>query len=488
MDFSRRLGLGCVAIAAGLSSMVAAAEASLCPATLPAALDAAIAQTPLERAYVGMVLQTEGTTATTQPTLYARNADQFFTPASGAKLFTTAAALHRLGADYRIRTAVYGSPGPAGSTNLLLVGRGDPTLTDSRLSDLAKQLAQSGVTRVNQLVLQDAYFPQFATNPTWEWGDAQWYYAPPVNSLILNGNAITVQVAPTQVGRPLALSWPSTFPSDPLPIVNNTLTVAPQAEAIPLKFWRTGGDAPLRVTGELPYTSDPRAYHLAVLNPAEQFANVLVRILEHQSISVAQTEITEVPSAIPGAELATLESPPLRELIMLTNQNSNNLYAEVLLKTLGVTYGDSPVTDASAAGGVAIATALAELGIDPTTVRLADGSGLSRHNLVTPAAMVETLQAMARHPQADIFRNSLAVAGINGTLRNRLGGTALENRVQGKSGALTGNVSLSGYLQPPDYEPLVFSIMINHSDQHARVLREQIDEILLLIAQLSDDC
>ena len=159
-----------------------------------------------------------------------------------------------------------------------------------------------------------------------------------------------------------------------------------------------------------------------------------------------------------------------------------------MFKTLGVTQIDPPFTDASTAGGEAIRKILADLGVDSATVRLADGSGLSRHNLVTPAAMAQTLQAMAVHPKADVYLNSLAVAGVSGTLSNRLGETVLEGRVQGKSGALTGNVSLSGYLQPPNYEPLVFTILINHSDQHASILRDHIDQILLLISQLSSEC
>jgi D-alanyl-D-alanine carboxypeptidase/D-alanyl-D-alanine-endopeptidase (penicillin-binding protein 4) len=188
----------------------------------------------------------------------------------------------------------------------------------------------------------------------------------------------------------------------------------------------------------------------------------LVSTLESQGISVAQAEISEQPSRNMGAELATVESPSLGELLVPTNQNSNNLYAEVLLKTLGVTDGEPPIIDASAAGGEVVAEALGELGVNSAHLRLADGSGLSRHNLVTPEALVATLQAMALHPEAEVFLDSLAVAGVSGTLRNRLDGTILEGRVQGKSGALTGNVSLSGYLQPPDYEPLVFSIVVNH--------------------------
>ena len=85
---------------------------------------------------------------------------------------------------------------------------------------------------------------------------------------------------------------------------------------------------------------------------------------------------------------------------------------------------------------------------------------------------------MAIHPQAAVFRNSLAVAGESGTLRHRLVGTPLAGRVQGKSGALTGNVALAGYVQPPNYDPLVVSVVINHSNQHARVLRAKIERVV----------
>ncbi len=483
-----RLGVGLVGFTLGMASLMPAGEATLCPAELAERLDSALAEGSLDRAYVGMLVQTQAGPEADGQILYARNADQFFTPASNAKLLTSAAAIHHLGSNYRIRTSVYASPGPGGLTNLRVVGRGDPTLTERQLTDLAQQLAHGGMNRVNQLVLQDAYFPQFATNPTWEWGDAQWYYAPPVNSLILNRNSVTVQIAPTQVGRPLNILWPEGVQSQDWSIDNDTMTVGGQDEAVPLSLWRTGGDTGVRISGQLSSTAGPVSYDLAVLNPGQQFAGVLVRVLGNQGISVAQTEITDRDSPATGDEVAAIESPPLGELLVPTNRDSNNLYAEVLLKTLGVNYLEPPFSDASRAGGEAVAAVLAELGVEPTTIRLADGSGLSRHNLVTPSALVNTLQVMAHHPEAEVFRDSLAVAGVSGTLRNRLRDTPLVGRVQGKSGALTGNVSLSGYMQPPNHGPLVFSILINHSNHHAGVLRDRVDAILLLIAQLSDSC
>ncbi|MGF1566597.1 MAG: D-alanyl-D-alanine carboxypeptidase/D-alanyl-D-alanine-endopeptidase [Nodosilinea sp.] len=469
------------------------AQARLCPAQLTPRLEALLSQAPLDTAYTGMLLQTQGATAA-RHTLYARNADRLFTPASNAKLLTTAAALQFLGGSYRMRTSVYGTPGPGGLTALRVVGRGDPSLTEVQLQALAQQLAQAGVTQVSTLTVDDSYFPGFATNPTWEWEDAQADYGAPVNSLILNQNAVAVQVSPTQVGQPLALRWPPAFLATPWPVLNQTVTVATAAEAMPVSLWRPGATATLEATGRLGVDAESITLGLAVLDPAQRFADGLRLALADQSIPVAQVAISPPPGSLLGMapaalpELAAVESPPLAELLVPTNRDSNNLYAEALLKTLGVTYVEPPQTDASQAGTAAVLAVLADLGVATGSLRLADGSGLSRHNLVTPQALVETLQVMAEQPEAEVFQNSLAVAGTSGTLRNRLRDTPLAGRLQGKSGAITGNVSLSGYVQPPDYPPLVVSIIINHADHPASLLRETIDAMLGLVGQLSADC
>ncbi|NJL45226.1 MAG: D-alanyl-D-alanine carboxypeptidase/D-alanyl-D-alanine-endopeptidase [Leptolyngbyaceae cyanobacterium SM2_3_12] len=474
---------------ASLPLAPAPAQAKLCPAQLAPRIEAVLNQAPLDVAYTGLLLETQASLPGARQTLYSRNADRLFTPASNVKLLTTAAALHYLGASHRIRTSVYGVSGSGGLTALRVVGRGDPTLGSTQLEDLARQLTQAGVSQVSQLVLDDSYFPGFATNPTWEWEDAQADYGVPVNSLILNQNAVTVQVAPAQVGQPLTLLWPQSPEPFPWPVLNHTLTVATAAETRPISLWRSGESATLRATGQLVQSSNPVTLGLAVLDPAQRFGLALEEALADQGIAVAQTSISSVDNPLAGAELAAIESPTLAELIIPANQESNNLYAEALLKTLGVNYSTPPVAaEASRAGTAAVKSILEELGVPTEPLRLADGSGLSRHNLVTPTALVETLQVMANHPQAEVFRDSLAIAGVSGTLARRLQGSPLVGRFQGKSGAITGNVSLSGYVQPPAYEPLVFSIIINHANQPASLLREKIDVILELIGQLSPDC
>ncbi len=116
---------------------------------------------------------------------------------------------------------------------------------------------------------------------------------------------------------------------------------------------------------------------------------------------------------------------------------------------------------------------------------MVDGSGLARKNLMTPNAMVTTLQAMARSPFASSYRQSLAIAATSGTLRNRFGDTPVAGQLWGKSGAISRNFALAGYLEPPDYEPLAFSIFINNIDARGSVARQLIDVIVLTIAQLS---
>jgi serine-type D-Ala-D-Ala carboxypeptidase/endopeptidase (penicillin-binding protein 4) len=183
-------------------------------------------------------------------------------------------------------------------------------------------------------------------------------------------------------------------------------------------------------------------------------------------------------------EIAFVESPPLSELLAETNLNSNNLYAEALLRALAVEKTKIKNQTSADIGLEVVKASLTKLGINPANYVLVDGSGLSRRNLVTPEAYVQTLRGMARTPAASIYRASLPVAGKSGTLKGRFQGTPAEGIVQAKTGTLTGVVSLSGYVNAPKYEPLVFSIIVNQSQQSATVMRQAIDEIVVLLAQL----
>ncbi|MFM8004855.1 MAG: D-alanyl-D-alanine carboxypeptidase/D-alanyl-D-alanine-endopeptidase, partial [Dolichospermum sp.] len=183
-------------------------------------------------------------------------------------------------------------------------------------------------------------------------------------------------------------------------------------------------------------------------------------------------------------EIAAVESAPLSELLIETNVNSNNLYAEALLRSLAIKKPREINQNTADIGLQIIKETLTQLGVETTGYVIVDGSGLSRKNLTTPAALVQVLQAINKSPEREIFRASLPIAGMTGSLRNRFLNTTAAGIVQGKTGSMTGVSALSGYVNSANYEPLVFSIMVNQSEQPSRIVRTAIDEIVVLLAQL----
>jgi D-alanyl-D-alanine carboxypeptidase/D-alanyl-D-alanine-endopeptidase (penicillin-binding protein 4) len=167
---------------------------------------------------------------------------------------------------------------------------------------------------------------------------------------------------------------------------------------------------------------------------------------------------------------ATIRSKSLKDWITITNQRSNNYYADTLLRYIG--------------GAQAAKSALSQLGINPNSYRLADGSGLSRHNAATPRALVSILRAMYSAQGREIFLASLPVAGMSGTLRNRMKYTPAQGMVHAKTGTLRGVRALSGYMEHPRYGTIVFSIMGNNPSQSGDSLVKTIDDIILQLSML----
>lgn len=167
----------------------------------------------------------------------------------------------------------------------------------------------------------------------------------------------------------------------------------------------------------------------------------------------------------------SIRSKSLQQWIQETNQRSNNRYADTLFRYLG--------------GSQAIRRTLTQLGVNANGYRQYDGSGLSRRNLATPTAMVETLKAIYMADGTGVFYKSLPVAGVSGTLRNRLRSGTTQGKIHAKTGTLRGVRALSGYLEHPEYGTIVFSIMVNQSNQSGRTLLGGIDEVARRVAQLT---
>lgn len=449
---------------------------SICPAQLEASVDAVINRPQFNRARWGILVQPLSSTQI----LYSRDAQKYFTPASTTKLLTTAAALQQLGTNFRIRTSVY----RGGDGVLRVVGRGDPSLTDAQLAALAKQLKQRGIQRVNQLIADDTYIKGDIVHPSWQWEDIQSDYGAPINSLILNQNVFNVRLLPQTLGQPLKVIWNDISEDRQWQVINESVTTAENQPTF-TNVTRDLKGQTLRIQGQLAVNSEPALVSLPVLAPAEYFLRRFRSTLIAEKIPVIQMFVSPT-NGKNEEELANVESPPLSELVALTNINSNNLFAESLLRALAIKKPPVENQTSADAGLEVMKATLTQMGVDPVGYSLVDGSGLSRKNLISPEALVQTLQAMAKSPAALVYRASLPVAGRSGTLKSRFQNTPAEGIVQAKTGTMSGVVSLAGYVNAPRYGPVVFSIMVNQSEQPARVVRQGMDEIVVLLAELQN--
>jgi D-alanyl-D-alanine carboxypeptidase/D-alanyl-D-alanine-endopeptidase (penicillin-binding protein 4) len=446
---------------------------SICPAQIATKIDAIVNRPLFNRVRWGILVQP----LSSQQTLYSRDSEKYFIPASNTKLLTTAAALKHLGVTFRFRTSIYQQENGIFS----IVGRGDPSLTDTELQLLAKQLKKRGISQIQQLIADDSYIQGDIVNSTWQWEDVQSDYGAPVNSFILNENVFRLEIKPQAVGQTTQILWNDHNEARRWLLVNRSVTVAEKQPSY-INISRDFTGRILRVEGQVAANSQPYVVNLPVIDPNYYFLRRFRLALATEQISLGQTLVAH--SKNNQQEVAFVESPPLSQLVMQVNQNSNNLYAEALLRALGLEQTKPTNKNSADIGLEVIKNSLTQLGVDPTGYKLVDASGLSRRNLITPEALVQTLQKVAKSPFANLYRASLPRAAKSGTLRNRFRNTPAEGIVEAKTGTLSGAISLSGYINPLQYEPMVFSIMVNQSEQPASVLRQAIDEIVILLAQL----
>ena len=474
---------GLLGIAWGASLWVSGERAlaqGYCRDDLVARVDAIASRPSLTQAHLGILVEHQG--ATERQVILERNTDQWFVPASSLKVLTTAAALQQLGPEFQIQTSVYATQQQE-HTSLYVIGRGDPTFTDAHLQELAQQITQQGIQHIDQLWGYDGYFAGRNVHPNWEWEDVLAGYGASANGLILNENALGVTLYPTEVGQPLRVEWNDATQTDRWQINNTSRTVA-VGEPLTADVGRDWSQPSLHVFGNLTVDAGPDPFALAITQPGLHFMEQLGHSLTQTGITVAQTGLTPTWPDLPLTEIASITSPPLSDWLPTINQNSNNLYAEALLKSLGQATGNRE--DVTQAGTEAVKEILSELGVDANGYQMVDGSGLSRHNLVTPQTLVDTLQGMVHSPHGELYRRSLAVAGEAGNLRHRFRNTPVQGRLQGKTGYVSNNESLVGYLQPDNYPPVVFSILLNNANLSATAMREIIDEIVLEMSQLRD--
>jgi serine-type D-Ala-D-Ala carboxypeptidase/endopeptidase (penicillin-binding protein 4) len=454
---------------------------AVCQNQLATEIDRIIDRPELRRYRWGIVVRDLNGTSQ----LYNRDGDRLFIPASNVKLITTAVALRQLGVTRRLRTSVYQLPSTGNRANLVVVGRGDPSLTVNKLPLLIQQLKQRGITNIGQISFDDGYFRGEQLNSGWEWGDLSTDYAPAINGLMLNQNSNPLTVSPQQIGLPLKYTW-----KDPSlnnwQVDNQSLTAVASQNDRGVDAIAMFGKSTIRLTGKLAPSAAATQIDLPLANPAGSFMNAFNQSLNRSGISIGNTRLVLEQNIFNLPEIAAINSPTIAELINETNQKSNNVYAEVLLKSIGRTHPTHYTSneDTSTLGIALVKQRLTEMGVDPQAYSLYDGSGLSRHNLVAPATFVRVLSAMSTTPVGQIYRDSLPRSGISGSLKNRMKGTLAQGIVRAKTGSLSGVASLSGYINPPQYSPLVFSIILNQHDRPTSQMVKVIDEIVIVLARL----
>jgi PBP4 family serine-type D-alanyl-D-alanine carboxypeptidase len=420
--------------------------------------------------------------------LLARDADKAFLPASNMKLLIGAAALAQLGGDFRYETQVRADSGIDSQGrldgDLFLCGGGDPSLDYQHLDDLADQLKAQGLREVGGVVGDGRLFPGPAWGDGWSWDDLPWYYSMEISALSLGRNQVEVIVRPAeQPGQPVQVE---VRPANDYVQVINRATTVPAGGRSTLALDRPWGHFEILVFGNLPCGSKPVSQGCSVPAPALYAATVLTAKLRERGIAVARLPRAEpvhpdsaAASPQPPRVLATVRSAPLRELLRQLNKHSDNLYAELLLRTLGQHHGGTGTVQQ---GREAVIAFLRGLGLDTAALRVADGSGLSRFNLVSPRLLVGVLRAMAFHPEALAFYTSLPIAGVDGNLASRMQGTPAAGNVHAKTGYLSQVSTLSGYVTTADGHLLAVSVLTNNFTCATSQMRDLQDQIFIRLA------
>ena len=455
--------------------------------------------------------------------IFGRDADKSFIPASNMKLYTSAAALDAFGPDFRIATSVYATRPvtPRGTLrgDLILYGRGDPNISPrfegenpDRYSDhvpadtiapierLADQIKARGLKVITgDIIGDDSFFAGDLLGPGWEWDDLQFYYGAEVSALTVNDNVVTVIVTPGRRSgdKPVIKVQPQT---SYVKIVNNATTVKSGATRIGIH--RPLDDNTVEIFGSIPLDAQKSETNIAIHNPAMFAATLLKEALARRRIRHlgkirrinAQQRMTVPFDESKLVELAMIESRPMSELLMVINKQSQNLHTEMMLHQLGArvaarqppnAYGQPRST--ISLGNEVRRAFLERAGIPTQPLNLRDGSGLARQNLVTPRSTSMLLEFMLRHQFAKVFRDSLGIAGVDGTLERRLRETAATNNLRGKTGTLSNVNALSGYVMTRAGELLIVSMMGNNYTGPGRDVTSVMDQICVLLAEFEDE-
>jgi serine-type D-Ala-D-Ala carboxypeptidase/endopeptidase (penicillin-binding protein 4) len=420
--------------------------------------------------------------------VYMHDADKLFIPASNAKLYTAVLALADLGPKFRFETSLYATAHPDQhgrlKGDLMLVGGGDPSLgagndqqSPTAWADrLASVMQARGIRRVHgDLVVDATRYRGTPVGSGWEANDLQWSFAPLASAMSVQGNTFDVRVD----GNTRRCCHIRIDPVDAGVEVHNLTRPADadRSDHPRIGLYRRPGNRALYVYGSLPPGRTVRYFELSAPDPAHMAGALLRDAMVRHGILLDGHIVTRhwPQSPVRGEHardwrITGIRSAPLSDLVRHTLKESDNLYAQLLLLAVGHQRQQSGVCDdqprppqtTQGWGLCAMRDLLRRIGIGDGQVLLEEGTGLSRKDLVTPAATTRLLAWAARQPFAAALRDALPEAGVDGTLRYRLRDPDTEGNLVAKTGTLHFAYTLSGYVRDRAGQPLAFSIMLNN--------------------------
>ena len=459
--------------------------------------------------------------------VFALNDGQLFEPASNAKMFTTAtaAALLPLSLTYTTNVVAEGAIDSAGALHgdIAILGVGDPNISGralpysakterpnpplAALEAMADQVAASGVKQIDGDVIgDDTWFPAERYGSGWSWDDLVWLYGAPISALTVNDNAVFLNADPgVQPGDKVTPVWD---PAVPYYTLENSLTTAARGTEAQYGIDRAPGSLDVRAYGAIAIGGAGLHEGLALEDPADFAARAFLGMLRQRGIAVTGTAkarhrdsvdaeslrkeqeeplpltpstLQTVTTAPAGKRvLASHVSPPLIEDMTVTLKVSQNLHAEITLRTLGKLLA----RDGSLGQGTRVVRQyLMSIGVRPQDFFFFDGSGLSNADLITPRAATTLLAYASRQPWGESWRSALPVAGVDGTLSNRFTNSPVKGKLDAKTGTLGEVRALSGYLTTASGRTLAVSILINDHQPDSKAEGKAMDQLVEMIWQ-----
>jgi len=418
--------------------------------------------------------------------LYELNPSKLMMPASNMKIVTMAAAAERLGWDYRFETRLATSGHIESGVlhgDLIVQGTGDPTIgaedpPDATFIAWADRLIAEGIQRIDgRIIGDDNAFDDEGFGAAWSWDDIPFGYAAQSGALQFHQGIVELTINPgAAVGDAAGVSVSP--PGSDLVVHGNVITGAPgDRPAVALARLPTREE--LDVRGTVPLDGTPIVRTASAVNPTRFFVRGLRAALIEHGVEV-QGEAVDIDDIDDTGDLATdaprvlvrHQSATLAEIGRVLMKDSQNLYAETLLKALGRL---ATGLGTARAGREVVSAVLSGWGIPETEYVMYDGSGLSRNNYVTPDMLITLLRVIHRGAAAERFLETLPIGGVDGTLERRLVATRAAGRVRAKTGSIANTRALSGYLPTADDEILAFSIIANHFRLPPRVVLDRID-------------